>query len=216
MTLTPPSGARRQSLSVEVTAQPLEGDTVTLGLTLPDGTEQSDHAQGRHRHAGGRRVPDRRRCRRDGRQLLGGAAGALTAMSNTELAVGVELCGGRQFLQRAGPAGAARPGTDIRDAPRRSSLPIRRPPCIWYKGEDAANARDHRRAPRSTTPPASAMARRPTRAGTLALMRSLASLAIQSFTNADTTSQGPLRRGRQPQLSRGCRRATTTKPARSR
>jgi len=41
LTLTQPTGAAADSLSIEVSAQPLEGDTVTINLTLPDGTEAS-------------------------------------------------------------------------------------------------------------------------------------------------------------------------------
>ena len=41
MTLTQPTGADPDSLEIQVATQPLEGDTVTINLTLPDGTETS-------------------------------------------------------------------------------------------------------------------------------------------------------------------------------
>jgi hypothetical protein len=59
----------------------------------------------------------------------------------------------------------------------------------WYKGEDATNARATVKAKVDDTASVSYGAQA-NESGTLALVRSLAVVSIQSFTNADDTSKG--------------------------
>jgi flagellin-like hook-associated protein FlgL len=188
ITVTPPAGAAPRSLNIEVTAQPLEGDTVTIGLTLPDGTEEAITL----RAVTGTPAAGEFQIGADvdatASNLSVALDAALTTMGKTQLASASNYAAADNFfnahgqpVQRVqGPSFAT--ATDLVTADPTTTV-------IWYKGEDAANARQTVKAKIDDTASVSYGAQA-NESGTLAMVRSLATLAIQSFTNADATSQG--------------------------
>src|SRR5690606_31653049 len=87
---------------------------------------------------------------------------------------------GQAVLRVTGPAFATATQLDPADATTT---------VIWYKGEDAANARATVKARIDDTADIRYGAQA-NESGTLALVRTLAVVSIQSFTDADPTSKG--------------------------
>ncbi len=186
--LTVPAGASPRTAAVLFGAQPLDGATITLGFTMPDGTEESitlkavtgTPAEGEFQI---------------GADLDATAAnftaaldGKLKTMAKTELASASNFAAadnffnaqGQPVLRVQGPAFAT--ATALIAADPTTTI-------TWYKGEDAAAARGTVKAKVDDTANVNYGAQA-NESGTLALVRSLAVVSIQSFTNADTTSQG--------------------------
>ncbi len=188
MTLTQPTGAATDTLSVAVTTQPLEGDTVTLGFTLPDGTEQAIKLKA----VTGTPAAGEYQIGADVDATAANLAAALqtqlTKTTNTELAAASNCAAadnffnaqGQPVLRVQGPAFAS--ATALVTADPTTTV-------MWYKGQDAANARTSVSAKIDDAATVNYGAQA-NESGPLALMRSLAVLSIQSFTNADSTSQG--------------------------
>jgi len=187
-TLTAPSGAPPKSASVQFTAQPLDGSSITLGLTLPDGTETSVTLKAVTGTPG------------EGEFQIGGTIGAtadnfsaaldakLQTAAKTELASASNFAAadnffnaqGQPVLRVQGPAFAS--ATALVTADPTTTV-------IWYKGEDAANARATVKAKVDDTASVN-YGVQANESGTLSLVRSLAVVSIQSFTDADATSKG--------------------------
>jgi flagellin-like hook-associated protein FlgL len=187
-TLTAPSGAAPKSASVQFTAQPQEGSSITLGLTLPDGTEAGITLKAVTGTPG------------EGEFQIGASVGAtadnfaaaldakLQTMAKTELASASNYAAadnffngqGQPVLRVQGPAFAT--ATTLVTADPTTTV-------LWYKGEDAANARTTVSAKIDDAATVN-YGVQANESGPVALMRSLAVMSIQSFTNADDTSQG--------------------------
>jgi flagellin-like hook-associated protein FlgL len=188
MTVTPPSGADPDSLSIAVTTQPLEGDTVTLNLTLPDGTETTlklkavsgTPAAGEYQI--GATVDD------TAANLSSALQSQLTTAANTELTVASNYAAADNFFNAQGQPVLRVQGPNFATA---TALVAADPTTtvMWYKGQDSANARTtvSAKIDDAATVNYGAQANE---SGPLALIKSLAVLATQSFTNADSTSQG--------------------------
>ena len=188
MTLTPPSGAATDSLGVEVTSQPLEGDTLTLNLTLPDGTETTlklkavtgTPAAGEYQI--GATVDD------TAANLAAALQTQLATAADTELTVASNYAAADNFFNAQGQPVLRVQGPNFATA---TALVSADPTTtlMWYKGQDSANARTtvSARIDDAATVNYGAQANE---SGPLALIRSLAVLATQSFTNADSTSGG--------------------------
>lgn len=188
LTLTPPAGAAPRTLSVDVAAQPLEGETITIGLTMPDGTEEGitlravvgTPAAGEFQIGGD--------ATGTAANLTAAIQSALTTMANTELVSASNFAAADNFFNSQGQPVQRVQGPNYATA---TALVTADPTTtiIWYKGEDAANARATVKAKIDDTANINYGAQA-NESGTLALVRSLAVVAIQSFTNADTTSEG--------------------------
>lgn len=188
MTVTPPSGADPDSLGIAVTAQPLEGDMVTLNLTLPDGTETTlklkavtgTPAAGEYQI--GATVDD------TAANLSSALQSQLTTAANTELTVASNYAAADNFFNAQGQPVQRVQGPNVATA---TALVTADPTTtvMWYKGQDSANARTtvSAKIDDAATVNYGAQANE---SGPLALIKSLAVLATQSFTNADGTSQG--------------------------
>jgi flagellin-like hook-associated protein FlgL len=188
MTLTQPTGAATDSLSIQVTSQPLEGDTVTLGLTLPDGTETSiklkavtgTPADGEYQIGG---TVDQTAA-----NLSAALQSKLTTTANTELTVASNYAAADNFFNEQGDPVLRVQGPTFASA---TALVTADPTTtiMWYKGQDSANARTtvSAKIDDAATVNYGAQANE---SGPLALVKSLAVLATQSFTNADSTSAG--------------------------
>lgn len=188
ITVTPPAGAAPRSLNIEITAQPLEGDTITLGLTLPDGTEEGITLRAVTGTPAAGEFQIGVDADATAANLSAALDTALTTMADTELVSASNFAAAENFFNAQGQPVQRVQGPTFATA---TALVTADPTTtvLWYKGEDAANARETVKAKIDDTATVSYGAQA-NESGTLAVMRSLATLAIQSFTNADTTSQG--------------------------
>ncbi len=196
---------------MQVTAQPLEGDT---HHAWPDAARR--HRGRHHAHAPSRGTPAAGEFQ-IGADVDATAANfsaalnaALTDDGQHRARLGLQLRRRRQLLQRAGPAGAARAGPTFATA---TALVTADPTTtvLWYKGEDAANARDTVKAKIDDTATVSYGAQA-NESGTLALMRSLATLVDPELHQRRHDLEGPLRCRRHAQLLTACRRGHNNEP----
>jgi flagellar hook-associated protein 3 FlgL len=186
--LTPPTGAAPKSAQIQFVAQPLEGDTVTLGLTMPDGTEESitlkavtgTPAAGEYQIGA-----DVDATAANFKAVL---QASLTEMGKTELASASNFAAADDFFNAQGVPAKRVQGPNFATA---TVLANADPTTTvqWYKGDDSANARSTVTAKIDDTASVNYGAQA-NESGTLALVRSLAVVSIQSFTNADATSKG--------------------------
>ncbi|MEO7222551.1 MAG: hypothetical protein ABIY37_08765 [Devosia sp.] len=186
--LTPPAGAAPKSAQVQFAAQPLPGDTIVLGLTMPDGTEESitlkavtgTPAAGEYQIGA-----DADATAANFKAVL---EASLTTMGKTELASASNYAAADNFFNAQGVPVQRVQGPTFATA---TALVAADPTTTvqWYKGEDAASARGTVTAKVDDTASVSYGAQA-NESGTLALVRSLAVVSIQSFTNADATSTG--------------------------
>lgn len=188
MTLTPPSGAATDTLGVAVTTQPLEGDTVTLGFTLPDGTETSVTLKAVTATPAAGEYQIGADVDATAANLSAALQGKLTTLNNTELASASNFAAADNFFNAQGQPVQRVQGPNFATA---TALVTADPTTtvMWYKGQDAANARATVTAKIDDAATVNYGAQA-NESGPLALIRSLAVLSIQSFTNADTTSEG--------------------------
>ena len=187
LTLTPPSGAAPRSLSIDVTTQPLDGQTVTFGLTLPDGTEEAITL----RAVTGTPAAGEFQIGADVNATAGNLGTslqtALTTMAQTELVSASNFAAADNFFNGQGQPIQRVQGPSFATA---TALVTADPTTTiqWYTGEDAANARTTVKVKVDDTANI-AYGVQANESGPVALMRSLAVLAIQSFTTSDTTSE---------------------------
>ncbi len=186
--LTAPTGAAPHTSVVDFGAQPLDGATVTIGLTLPDGTEEAITLKA----VSGTPAAGEFQIGADIDATAANFAAALDSglrtMAKTELASASNFAAADNFfnaqgqpVQRvAGPGFAT--ATTLVDADPTTTV-------IWYKGQASTNARTTVSA-RVDDAAVVNYGAQANESGPLALVRSLAVLASQSFTNADATSQG--------------------------
>jgi flagellar hook-associated protein 3 FlgL len=186
--LTVPAGAAPRSAVVQFATQPLDGSTITLGLTLPDGTEESITLKAVTA------TPE------DGEFQIGADVDAtaanfsaalqakLTTMASTELASASNFEAAANFFNAQGQPVQRVQGPAFATA---TALVTADPTTtvLWYSGEDAADARATVKVKVDDAASVSYGAQA-NESGTLALVRSLAVVAIQSFTDADSTSNG--------------------------
>ncbi len=185
--ITWPQTTAPRSLNIEVTNQPLDGQTITLGLTMPDGTEESitlravdgDPAAGEFRIGANVDMT--------AGNLEAALQTALTTMRDTELRAASNFAAADNFFNAHGDQVLRVDGPPFETA---VALHQELTTTIsWYNGESADNARATVKAKIDDTASVSYGAQA-NESGTLALMRSLAVVAIQSFGNSDETSEG--------------------------
>lgn len=189
VTVTSPTGTPPQSLNVQFTGLPIAGDSVTIGLTLPDGTSDGIvlKAVNGTPDAGEFQIgADAATTSANFKTALQTALQThalttLTAASNNAAATNF-FNGHAQTVQRV------QPGPDFAHA---TTLVAADPTTtvMWYKGGDSANPRSsiQARVDDSQTVNYGAQANE---SGTLTLVRSLAVLASQTFSTSDPNVEG--------------------------
>ncbi len=187
VTLTQPTGSP-QSLSVKFNSVPLAGDTVTLGLTLPDGTEEGITLKAVTGTPGAGEFQIGADANATAANFNTALHSSLTGMAGTKLTVASNYAAAENFFNGQGQAVQRVQGPNFATA---TSLTTADPATtvIWYKGEDSADPRGTvvSRIDENATVRYGAQANE---SGPVSLVRTLAVQAIQSFTNADTTSAG--------------------------
>jgi flagellin-like hook-associated protein FlgL len=188
VTLTQPTGTAPQSLSVKFNSVPTAGDTVTIGLTLPDGTADSISLKavtgtpGAGEFQIGTDADDTAAKFQTAlsASLTSEGQTTLVAASNNEAANDFFNGQGQQVMRVAGP-----------DFAHATQLVVADPTTtvMWYQGGDAANARSSVTAKIDDNQSVSYGAQA-NENGAVSLVRSFAVLAIQNFSTSDPTSQG--------------------------
>ncbi len=187
VTLTSPGTAQPRTLSVAFTGQPLQGETVSIGLTLPDGSSQtltlkattsSPPAAGEYAIGA-----DADETAANFRTALDTA---LRGSARSELAAASNYAAADNFFNGQGQKVMRVGGSDFANA---TALVEANPTntVIWYRGSDAADARAtvSAKIDDAATVNYGAQANE---SGTLNLVRSLAVQAIQNFSTADPSA----------------------------
>jgi flagellar hook-associated protein 3 FlgL len=191
ITLTQPTGTPPDTLSVQFTtgSLPTPGETVTIGLTLPDGTEEAIVLTGT---TSGTPDPG---------EFTIGVTGATTAASfAAALTDALELAAGTKLAAASTYAAAG----NFFNAQGAAVMRVNGPPfdtatsmvagtssntVFWYKGEDSTDPRGtvNAKVDEGTTVKYGVQANE---SGLLRLMQTLASMAEAIYPNGDPTSPG--------------------------
>lgn len=185
VSVTQPGGAPPQSVSVSFNAQPVAGQTVTIGLTLPDGSSEAVTLTAVTGPPG------------DGEFQIGadadataasfGAAlgSALQAMGSTRLAAASSFAAAENFFNGQGQsvmrATGGPPATALTAASEADTV-------MWYRGSDGADARGSVRA-KVDDGSVVRYGAQANETGIVNLVRSLAAMSVETFPAADPTAQ---------------------------
>jgi len=187
-TFTQPTGTPPNTLTVDFSTQPLEGDSVSVSFTLPDGTQETVKltATAGTPAAGQFQIgADTDSTAANFSAALGTAVGKLV---NTEMTAASGFAAADNFFNGHGEPVLRVQGPDLANA---TALVTADPTTtvLWYKGEDSDNPRASVRAKIDDAATINYGAQA-NESGPLALIRSLAVVSIQSFTVADSTAEG--------------------------
>lgn len=187
VSITQPTGTPPQSLAVQFTSLPANGDTVSIGLTLPDGTSDGITLKAVTGTPGAGEFqigPDTATTAANFKAALQSSlqtegSTTLVAASNNEAANNFFNGQGQPVLRVQGPNFAT--ATQLVTADPTNTV-------IWYTGGDSPNARASvaAKVDDSVTVNYGAQANE---SGTLNLMRSLAVMSIQNFSATDPNAQ---------------------------
>jgi flagellin-like hook-associated protein FlgL len=186
--LTAPGTAAPRTSTVHFGAQPLDGATITMGFTLPDGSEESltlKAVTGTPAAGEFQIGPD---LDATAANFAAALDGGLRTMAETELASASNYAAADNFFNAQGKKVQRVAGPDFATA---TTLVDADPTTtvMWYKGQDSTNARTTVSA-RVDDAAMVNYGAQANESGPLALIKSLAVLASQSFSNPDPTSQG--------------------------
>lgn len=191
ITLTPPSGTPPDTLSVQFTTGnlPVAGETVTIALTLPDGSQEAitmTATDGVPEKAGDFQIGA------DGDTTATAFATALTSaiqdMAGTKLAAASTYAAAANFFNGQGDAVMRVDGPPF-DTATGLVAASAADTVFWYKGEDSAEARKsvNAKVDDGTTINYGAQANE---AGLVRLVQTLAAMAVETYPNGDDTSTG--------------------------
>lgn len=187
ITLTAPAGAPA-ALAVEFTGQPVAGQRVTLGLTLPDGTEAGITmvaVTGTPTKAGEFQIaatPDDTAA-----NFEASLSGALAGLTGSKLVVASSFAAADNFFNGQGQQVMRVDGPPFESA---TALVVADPntTVTWYRGEDSASARDTVKV-KVDDGTAARYGVQANEFGFLQLVRSLAVSSTQNFSAADATAR---------------------------
>lgn len=189
ISLTQPSGAAPQSLTVSFGATlPVDGETVTIGLTLPDGTETAIVLTA----SANADQPGEFQIGADADATAAAFSAALTSAlgskADTELAAASVYAAADNFFN-----GQGQPVMRVDGPPFDSATALvaatSSNTVLWYTGEDSANARAtvDAKVDDGTTINYGAQANE---SGILKLVRTLSAMAVETYPQGDPTSTG--------------------------
>ncbi|MEO6396236.1 MAG: hypothetical protein ABIO40_10045 [Devosia sp.] len=186
--LTQPGGVPPQSLSVQFTGLPIAGEAVTVGLALPDGSEEGITLKAVTGTPGVGEFQIGADADLTAANFKAALEAALTDMGGTKLAAASAYAAADNFFNAQGDPVLRVDGPPFDSA---TTLITADPATtvLWYTGGDAANARQaaSSKIDENTSVAYGVQANE---SGPLQLVRSLAALAVQSFPPADATSKG--------------------------
>jgi flagellin-like hook-associated protein FlgL len=184
--LTQPAGSP-PGLELKFNAVPAEGDTVTIGLTLPDGTEAGITLKAVTGTPGAGEFQIGADADATAASFRAALQTSLTGLGKTALVAASNFAAADNFFNAQGENVQRVAGPDFAHA---TALAVADPTTtvIWYAGEDAADARATVKAKIDDTSTI-AYGAQANESGTVAMVRSLAVLSIQNFTDTDQTSK---------------------------
>jgi flagellin-like hook-associated protein FlgL len=186
VTLTAPDGTAPQDLAVKFDAVPIAGEGVTIGLTLPDGSEEGITLKAVTGTPGKGEFQIGIDAEETAGNFKAALQTALTGMGQTKLAAASAIAAADNFFNGQGGSVLRVVGTPATATALAAADPATT--VIWYGGGDSANARQTvgSKIDESTSVAYGVQANE---SGLVQLVRSLAAVAIQSFPDADPTSK---------------------------
>lgn len=187
--LAQPTGTRPDSLSVSFSASPpIAGETVTVAVTLPDGSQEAVTIRASHAPEG------------MGEFLIGPDPDSTAASFASALQASLQKLAGNELAAASSYAAAAnffngegQPVMRVDGPPFDSATALVAASSLdtvfWYRGEDSGDARRSvdARIDDGTTISYGAQANEP---GIVRLIQTLAAMASQTYPNDDPTSSG--------------------------
>ena len=188
VTLTQPNGTAPQSASIQFTGVPIAGQTVSVGLTLPDGSSDTVTLTAVTGTPGAGEFQIGADANSTAANFKTALQSSLTTEGGTTLAAASNNAAANNFFNAQGQQVMRVPGPNFATA---TSLVVADPTTtvIWYQGGNDTNARGSVQAKVDDNQTVSYGAQA-NEMGTLQMMRSFAVLAIQNFTTSDPTSEG--------------------------
>ncbi|HWA20237.1 MAG TPA: hypothetical protein VG757_14710 [Devosia sp.] len=186
VTLTIPDGTAPQDLAVKFDAAPIAGESVTIGLTLPDGSEEGITLKAVTGTPGEGEFQIGADAEETAGNFKAALESALTDMGQTKLAAASAFAAADNFFNGQGGSVLRVVGTPANATALAAADPATT--VIWYSGGDDANARQTVGAKIDETTSV-AYGVQANESGLVQLVRSLAAVAIQSFPEADPTSK---------------------------
>lgn len=185
VTLAQPNGTAPQSVSVRFDAQPVAGQTVTIGLTLPDGSSEAVTLTA----VTGPPGPGEFQVGADPGATAGNFADALgarlEALGSTALAAASSHAAAENFFngqnEQVMRVAGGPPATSLVAATDATTV-------MWYRGADATDARGSVGA-KVDDGSVVRYGVQANEAGIVNLVRSLAAMSVETFPAADPTSQ---------------------------
>ncbi|HEX4298080.1 MAG TPA: hypothetical protein VHZ56_08650 [Devosia sp.] len=188
VSVTQPNGTAPQSTAIQFTGVPTAGDTVTVNMTLPDGTSDNVTLTAVSGTAGAGQFQIGADADSTAANFQSALQGSLTTEAGTTLVAASNNEAANNFFNGQGQPVQRVQGPDFAHA---TALVTADPTntVMWYQGGDAADARSSITAKidDSTTISYGAQANEN---GTVNLVRGLAVMAIQNFSTSDATSAG--------------------------
>ena len=187
VSLTQPSGTAPQSLAVQFNSVPNAGDTVTIGLTLPDGTSDGITLKAVTGTPGAGEFQIGADADTTAANFKTALQASLTTEGSTTLVAASNNAAANNFFNGQGQSVMRVQGPNFATA---TQLVTADPTTtiMWYKGGDAADARASVSAKIDDNASVNYGAQA-NESGTVNLVRSLAVMAIQNFPTSDPTSQ---------------------------
>lgn len=189
VTITQPTATAPQFTSIQFNTQPVVGDTVTVGLTLPDGTSDQITLKAVSGVPGAGEFRIGADQTGSATNLKDALTAALTTKSNTTLAAASNNAAADNFFNGQGQPVLRVQGTPSFAAATQLVTADPTNTVIWYKGADNADARGSVQAKVDDTVTVSYGAQA-NENGTVNLVRGLAVLAVQNFSTSDPNAQG--------------------------
>ncbi|MEQ1769443.1 MAG: hypothetical protein ABL879_06340, partial [Devosia sp.] len=187
ISLTQPTGTPPQSLGVTFNAQPVAGEGVTIGLTLPDGSSEGITLKAVVGTPGRGEFQIGADANATAANFSAALNTALTEMGSTKLAAASAFAAADNFFNGQGRGVMRVDGPPFNTA---TGLIAADPATtvMWYQGGDDANPRQSvtSKIDESAT---AAYGVQANESGIVQLVRSLAAVAVQSFPSADGTSK---------------------------
>lgn len=187
ITVTSPGATPPKSLSVQFTGVPAAGSSVTLGLTMPDGTEEGITLKAVTGTPGAGEFQIGVDADTTAANFKAALDSSLTGLGSTKLVAASNNAAAENFFNAQGQPVLRVQGPSFATA---TALQTADPTTtvLWYKGGDATDARASVTARIDDTATVNYGAQA-NESGPVNLVRGLAVLAIQDFPTSDATSE---------------------------
>lgn len=188
VTLTQPTGTAPQSIAIEFTGQPVAGQTVSVGLTLPDGSSETIILKAVTGTPGAGEFQIGADLDSTAANFASSMGASLEDAGATTLAAASTYAAAENFFNGQGEAVMRVSGSPAETATGLVAA-TSADTVMWYRGADAADARGSVRA-KVDEGSVVRYGVQANESGIVNLVRSLAAMAVETFPPADSTSKG--------------------------